>query len=190
MAAGTTLRGHRILAMAFIVPVIVIVAGVAGTAARVEVRGGTPDQMRTVEWAIDRFRVAGLTLPQLDVTYHGDPAGCAGNSGLYAVGHLDVCTGGKASSYARKTIVHELAHAWIDANVSAAGRSEFMRSRGLESWNDGGTPWGLRGSEQAAEVITWFVGPGLTPMLPDHPDPAQLAVPYQVLTGTAPPHLH
>jgi hypothetical protein len=62
-----------------------------------------------------------------------------------------------------------------------------MRVRGVQTWNDGDQPWGLRGYEQAAEVITWYIGPGLTPLLPDHPDPAALQQAYRVLTGMAPP---
>lgn len=180
--AKSAIRHHRILGPVLIAGGLGALVPSGLTSPLISVHGGTQDQVAIVDWAIGRFDAAGLTLPPLEVNFHVDPSGCLGNSGLYDAGHLDVCTSGQ-SSYARKTIVHELAHAWIDRNVPAALRSKFMRMRGTETWNDGDQPWGLRGYEQAAEVITWVVGPGLTPLLPDHPDPAAIEGAYRVLTG-------
>lgn len=189
MAAVETPRNHPIPGLSLIVCALMFLIPPNGTTDGISVRGGTGDQTRMVEWAVGRFRSAGLALPSLEVNFHADPSGCAGNSGLYRGGRLDVCTDDQGSPYARKAIVHELSHAWIDSNVSAASRDEFLRIRGLETWNDSDQPWGRRGYEQAAEVITWFVGPGLTPLLTDHPDPTELDMPYRVLTGMAPPDL-
>jgi hypothetical protein len=36
-------------------------------------------------------------------------------------------------------------------------------------------------------VITWFLGPGLTPLIPGHPEEAELDTGYRVLTGRFPP---
>jgi hypothetical protein len=147
----------------------------------------TSAQERIVRWAEGRFRLAGLALPPVEVYFHDDPAGCGGNSGYYIWGRLDLCAGEDDTPYVRGTIVHELSHAWLDLNVSVKTRSEFQRVRGLASWNDYRRPWGLRGCEQAAEVITWFLGPGLTPLIPGHPDEADLDAGYRVLTGRVPP---
>jgi hypothetical protein len=147
----------------------------------------TPAQEQIVRWAIGRFQSAGLTLPAVEVYFHDDPVRCRGNSGYYVWGRLDLCLGEKDTPYVRATIVHELAHAWLDLNVSDETRSKFQRVRGLTTWNDDRQPWGLRGCEQAAEVIAWFLGPGLTPLIPGHPDEADLDAGYRVLTGRLPP---
>lgn len=180
-------RNHRILGPVLIAGALGLLASPGLTSYMISVHGGTPGQVAMVDWAIGRFETAGLTLPPLEVSFHPAPSGCMGNSGLYDAGRLDVCTLDQEAAYARKTIVHELAHAWIEGNVPAASRARFMRLRGVQSWNDGDQPWGLRGYEQAAEVITWFIGPGLAPLLPDHPDPAALRQAYRALTGMAPP---
>jgi len=59
--------------------------------------------------------------------------------------------------------------------------------RGLRAWNSSADPWGLRGYEQAAEILAWGLGERiLTPTIPDN-DPERIAASYELLTGTSIP---
>jgi hypothetical protein len=88
---------------------------------------------------------------------------------------------------ARDTFLHELAHAWTEANLDPAAAAAFMRLRGLRSWNSPDVFWPERGFEQAAEVISWTLGERVrSPEIPDH-EPAAMLVAYRVLTASQPP---
>jgi hypothetical protein len=178
---------NRSVAGAVVLGALVLVGPPTQASPSFRLHEPTPIQEGIVGWAIGRFRSAGLELPSVEVYFHDGPEGCGGNSGYYVWGRLDLCTGEKDTPYVRGTIVHELSHAWLDLNVSDDTRSEFQRVRRLSTWNDHRQPWGLRGCEQAAEVIAWFLGPGLTPLIPGHPDEAELETGYRVLTGRFPP---
>jgi hypothetical protein len=148
--------------------------------------GASPKQRAIVEWALGRYERAGLELPRIDIAFHADPAGCRGNSGFYSPGRLDVCSTDDRD-YARKVVVHELAHAWAAANLTADDRERFLGQQGLEEWSSWDVPWGMRGFERAAEIITWGVGDrSMRPLLPDR-DPDHLEVAYRMLTGRAAP---
>lgn len=160
---------------------------VPASAGPITVEGATQAQRALVEWALGRYRRAGLELPPVDVHFHADPAGCGGNSGFYASGRLDMCVT-EITPYARNVIVHELAHAWSDRNLSAEERDRFLHFRHLTAWDSWDDPWAYRGTEQAAEIITWGVGDrAIPPLLEDDDDPEQLLAAYEVLTGGAPP---
>lgn len=146
----------------------------------------TPSQRALVEWAVHRYDLAGLELPPVDVTFHPDPAGCGGNSGTYAAGHLDVCVT-EPSEYARNVVVHELAHSWCEAHLSVEDQRRFLRLRGLTTWGSTSQPWAYRGAEQAAEIITWGVGDrAIPPLLEQDDEPGQLRRAFAVITGRSP----
>jgi len=76
-----------------------------------------------------------------------------------------------------------MSHIWLDENVSASTRAEFLKLRELASWNASGDPWELRGYEQGAEIIAWTIGERiLTPSIPDN-EPSEIASAYELLTG-------
>jgi len=148
----------------------------------------TQEQQALVDWAVERYDRAELRLPAFRVEFHADPTGCRGNSGYYEGGHLDICAWDHPKGYARKVVVHELAHAWSEANLSAETREAFMALRGLPTWNSHDEAWGMRGFEQAAEVITWGVMRGdVTPLVGESDAPEALGVAYGLLTGADPP---
>ena len=181
-----TLESVLVLALAALVS-----GGTSGWPAEDPVRlvGGTPFDHRLVDWALERYEAAGLELPPVEIHFHRDPAGCRGNSGFYDSGRLDVCSVDNTVAYSRKVVVHELAHAWSEAHLTAEDQGRFLNLRGLRSWNSREIPWGLRGSEQAAEVITWGVtaGVGVAVLMPGDDAPEQLRSAYELLTGRAPP---
>jgi hypothetical protein len=98
---------------------------------------------------------------------------------------VDLC-GIHTNELSRRTVLHEMAHAWVDAHVSAGLEERFLRLRQLETWNDHDAGWEERGSEHAAEIIEWALagqgGGTELPSIPDN-DPQQLAEAYRLLTG-------
>lgn len=152
------------------------------------ISGATAAEERTVDWAMRRFRVGGLEgLPPLEVVLHGSRTACDGYLGLFFAGRIDLCTEGLLEPYARKFALHEMAHAWIEANLPDEQLVRFLRIRGIATWNDQRLPWKERGAEQAAEIITWGLGEGeIAPMLPTPVDAETLASLYVLLTGRAP----
>lgn len=156
--------------------------------ARITITGGTHRELAIATWVLTRYRDAGLELPEVEIQFHPDPSGCRNNSGYYLKLHLDVCVGDQAETYARRVLVHELAHAWSEAHLTLADRTRFLRLRDLDSWNSGADPWALRGFEQASEVLTWGIGDRTTRiLLPDYDDPASIALAYEALTGLPAP---
>ena len=155
----TTHRIARPIATLVIVLVISTAAAMAGpqpAAAPGELRiptityvgDSTPEQRALVEWAADRFAMAGLSLPDVEVSF---PLTCGGKRGRHFVGQarIELC---KA---ARITAVHELAHAWDDAG-GVADRQGFMHRRGVDHWlvKEGRKPV-ESGGEQLAQIIAW-----------------------------------
>ena len=154
----------------------------------VVIHGGDTAQARSVEWALRRYRAAGLQgMPALDVYLHTPHEDCHGYLATFQEGRIDLCTGESSEPYARKIALHELAHAWAKANVDTDVRERFLQLRHLTAWNDFSLPWKERGTEQTAEIIAWALGEGeVTPLLPLPIDTDDLVEAYALLTGRAP----
>jgi hypothetical protein len=144
------------------------------------------------EWALERFDRAGLVLPPLRITFHDEPAGCGGHFGLYrsgAAAQVDICgfNWDRFVVTARKTILHELAHAWLGHESSAATRERFLELRGLTTWGDDRFPWEEQGSEQAAEIIAWALMDEEVELTRfRNTSPPALIEAYRNLTGSVP----
>ena len=116
----------------------------------VTVHGASPDQEQRVAAALDSFERAGLTLPSVAITFVDDAGRCRGNDGWFEPGppmELTVC------SDLAYVVTHELAHAWIEANLDGDEEAAYTEARGLEAWNDKGLDWHERGIEDAAFVM-------------------------------------
>lgn len=175
---------RRYWIVGFAAVVTVGFGGASAATAEVTVSARTQGEAAIADWAQAQFAAAGLELPTLEIVFHSDPSGCHDNSGLYRPFHVDLCVEEEFDAYARRALVHELGHAWVAANLTAEDRARFMKARGLSSWNSRDVAWGMRGFEQAAEVITWGVGARDTRiLLPDHDEPDSLAAAYETLTG-------
>jgi hypothetical protein len=147
--------------------------------------GGTPAQKVMARWAVERFTAGGMDLPSLEVRFHRTLTGCGGRMGSYRDGEAAIC-GTHVNSISRRTLLHEMAHAWVDANVSADLEARFLRLRQLETWNDHSVDWEERGTEHAAEIISWALdGQGTGTDRPSIPrrGPEELATAYALLTG-------
>jgi hypothetical protein len=146
---------------------------------------------RRVEWGLDRFRQAGLALPAMRITVHDNDAPCDGNSGLYLPNEpaeVHLCTPGTADSRpAKLTTLHELAHAWADSQLRTAERTAFLELRGLDVWYDARVPRHERGSEHAAEVVSWGLMDERIPIIRIYDAaPAQLSDAFMFLVHRSP----
>jgi len=151
----------------------------------VEVTGAT-EQLAMVRWAVERFEIAGLEPPVFEIAFHRGLSGCGGHLGFARQGQVDVCTT-LVDPIARRALLHEMGHIWLDQNLSDPERERFLEVRGLHAWNDSSDTWALRGYEQGAEIMAWALGERiLTPQIPDN-EPIQLARGFELLTGSAPP---
>jgi hypothetical protein len=151
----------------------------------VEVTGAT-DQLAMARWAVWRFEIAGLEPPVAEIAFYRGYSGCGGHLGLARQGEVDVCTT-LVDAIARRALLHEMGHIWLDQNLSEPERERFLEVRGLHAWNDSSDTWALRGYEQGAEIMAWALGERiLTPQIPDN-EPIQLARGFELLTGSAPP---
>jgi hypothetical protein len=150
--------------------------------------GATAAQERAVDWAFHRYGEAGLqNLPPMEIHLHRSHGDCIGGLGLYYAGRIDLCTKDSSQPYQRKFALHEMAHGWTQANIPNDVLRAFMQRQRVVAWNDRSIPWKERGTEQAAEIITWGLGEGeIAPLLPVVPDAATLTGLYEMLTGRTP----
>jgi hypothetical protein len=152
----------------------------------VSVQDADREQVRLVRWAVGRFEDAGLDVRDVEIHFHADASGCGGHLGYARDGRVDVCTI-LENEMARRNLLHEMGHTWIDQNVSRAKRDRFLKLRGLRTWNASTADWEYRGYEQGAEIMAWALGNRiLTAQIPDN-RPEQLGAGFELLTGVAPP---
>ena len=141
-----------------------------------------PAQRRLAEWAVARFERAGLDPPTVEIHFHRGSSGCGGHLGYAQIGRVDVCTV-LVNEMARRNLLHEMGHIWIDQNVSQMVREGFLGLRHLSTWNASTADWDERGYEQGAEIMAWALGTRLlTAQIPGN-DPGQLEAGFDLLTG-------
>lgn len=124
----------------------------------------TDEQQALVDWAIRRFALAGLELPQVTVRFDPSRELCGWAEGLYrhspASGAVvTICAPDTdtfaAKLQARRTLLHEFAHAWDLANLSGEDRLELSRILGTEEWLAEDAAWTDRGAERFAETFVF-----------------------------------
>jgi hypothetical protein len=167
----------------------------ADTAAtQIVVWNGTDNRQprQVVDWVVGRFHLAGLQAPEAEIRFHPfNPAfeECAGFPGFYTFddpGHrIDICAVGERSR--RRTLLHELAHAWTYEHLDETERNAFLADQGLEVWNDADVPWEERGAEHAATLIAVGLDLHCDPRdMIDEDDLGSLAAAFEDLTGARP----
>lgn len=127
---------------------------------------GSPsaDEQALVDWAVDRFAQAGLDLPELAVSFDPTRKGCDNAEGLYrsepgTMPVVVVCAPDAdtfaAKLRARRTLLHEFAHAWDLAYLSDRDREELALILGVGSWYAEDAAWDQRGAERLAEAFVY-----------------------------------
>ena len=124
----------------------------------------TTRQQELVDWAIGRFALAGLELPEMTIRFDPSRGLCGGADGLYRHApdegaSVTICTR-EGNSFAaeletRRTLLHEFGHAWDFANLTSEDRGELSRTLGASEWWSKDVPWGERGAERFAETFVF-----------------------------------
>ena len=117
-----------------------------------------PSWRSRVEWALERFAMAGLPLPPIEITVHRHTRLCDGNSGLFRPGppvEVHVCSIGDADTRAAPDHPARAGPRVGRAYLEPERRSTFLDLRGLEAWVDPDVPAHEWGAEHAAEVVSW-----------------------------------
>ena len=144
-----------------------------------------------LQWAISRFVGAELDLPAVNVAFHDEIGACAGHPGLYRdqpSPQIDICGFANISTAAKRTTLHELAHAWAHENLTDDDIDKFLRMRRLDTWAGPDAPWELRGSEHAAEIISWALfDRELDLVTIPNADMEAIEASYRLLTGKSLP---
>ncbi|MGI9607589.1 MAG: hypothetical protein ACR2P0_15785 [Acidimicrobiales bacterium] len=102
-------------------------------------------------WGRGQYAAEGLTLPEIQLVVLPSLSECNGRVGRYDERNNEL----RLCRIDDETMLHELAHAWIDHNMSDADRAAFVELRGVAEWNDRSLEWEERGAEQAAEILVW-----------------------------------
>ncbi len=110
----------------------------------------TTEQQELIDFAYARYARAGLVLPDVSISFSHDDSHCFGYGGVYLPEEMSV----RICRPSKTTMIHELAHAWVETVLAESDRQAFLDLRDLETWR-GGDEWAQRGAEQAAEIITW-----------------------------------
>lgn len=127
----------------------------------VEVYNGTSASNEYVRWGLERFAVAGMTLPKVDsVTFVTQQSECPlGRPGYSRYddsgGDIFLCFQADQAdaSGVEQTLLHELAHVWMRQNIEHSTEQAFMKLVGVSRWEDPNDDWDQRGVEQAANTM-------------------------------------
>lgn len=147
-----------------------------------------------VSWAVGQFQSAGLELPSVEISFSTNSADCNGEQGVYrlrsgehsivvCVPHLD----GAAFDHRRKrTLLHELAHAWDHTTLTSTDRRDLQQRFDSDDWYATDRPWKERPVEQLAETLTWgLLGQPSRPLLIDRACQRTHAD-FRIVTGRSP----
>jgi len=145
-----------------------------------------------IAWAAGRFELAGLTLPMVEVSFSADEADCGGHEGLYrrrdGAHFVTVCTPDDhptADDYRRRTLIHELAHAWDQSSLTSADRDGLLPVLDVEGWYEADA-WGERGIERLAETFVFGLLDEPRRVLLIAADCADVYADFVGITGSAP----
>jgi len=148
------------------------------------------------EWTQALFSAAGFEFPEVAVEFHRNEEACGGVRGRAYLADGDLATivvcavhenPAVEETWRKRTLLHELAHAWIDQNVTAESVSAFTELRGLEEWSSREVNWENRATEHAAEILMWGLQDGdyNIDFRIDGNSCDELSAGYEILTGIA-----
>ena len=123
----------------------------------------TPDQQDAIDWATSRLEMVGLQVPETDIRFYPTAESCGHHDGLYQQidgRHvLSICVRDGDSAhitmFRRRTVAHELVHAWEHENLDDHDREELMALLDTDVWYSADVEWKDRGGERLAETIVW-----------------------------------
>ena len=151
-------------------------------------------ERNAVRWAVGQFESAGLELGSVEISFSTDSADCNGEQGVYRLSSgqhsVVVCVpdleGAAIDHRRRRTLLHELAHAWDHMTLTEADRRDLRQRFGSDDWYAPDRPWEERPVEQLAETLTWgLLGQSRRPLLIDRACD-QVHADFRAVTGRGP----
>jgi hypothetical protein len=124
----------------------------------------TAPEQEVVAVSTSLFRDAGLDFSsEIVPSFHDTTEDCGDNLGLSTIennaSRVRVCWSHENEGIEQRlqlqALVHEMAHAWTDQNLDDAIRQAFVVLTGSDTWNRRSSDWQERGTERAADLITW-----------------------------------
>ena len=178
----------------------------------VAVYNGTPSLNEALRWGFGRFELAGLVVPPIgSATFTVQSEMCEEIRGRYRPTdrgiELELCMDDRTACWedpdadpdtcaghcpehvpgVLAIVLHEIAHAWLDANVDTIDVDRFLAHVDLDTWRDRDLPWDENGLEHAADTIAWGLMDRDIEMLRiGQPTPEELTEGFRILTGTDP----
>lgn len=148
------------------------------------------------EWMQDTFATAGFEQPAVNIEFFDNDEPCNGVRGQTRYvdegpAHVTVCATHVnpevQEQWRQRTLLHEMAHAWINENVSTKGMEAFTELRGLETWSSRDFAWELRATEHAAEILMWGIQDGdyNVDFRIDGTSCGELSAGFELLTGAS-----
>ena len=110
-----------------------------------------PARSAEAQDVIARFADVGLELPTVTIEFHDSTTPCNGHDGF--IRYVEPAPVISICSDLAYVVPHELAHAWVDANLSDAAKVDYVERWDLASWDGANDDWNDRGTEDAAFVI-------------------------------------
>jgi hypothetical protein len=146
------------------------------------------------EWTQGLFTTAGFGAPAAVIEFLDSEEGCGGARGRAWLSDTGTATIAVCathdnpeveSTWRQRTLLHEIAHAWVDQNVTAENLDAFTQLRGLEVWSSRDAKWEERATEHAAEIFMWGIQDGdyAIDFRIDNTTCSELAAGYELLTG-------
>ncbi len=170
--------------------------------ATITVYNGTPNLTRLLAWGLGRFEAAGLTPPTIaSATFTLYSEYCDDMRAWYRPtdegADLGFCFDEdyacwdesciSFTPFGRRLMLHELAHAWMDATLDEPARRRYTDYAGLAVWNSKSVTWREQAWEHAAETITWgLMDRDINALQIGYLGPEQLSEGFRLLTGTDP----
>ncbi len=144
-------------------------------------------------WTQNLFTAAGFEPPAVTVEFFESDERCGGARGRAWLDQAKIAICATHSNpdvqlqWRQRTLLHELAHAWIDENVSPADLAAFTELRGLETWSPRDVAWEERATEHAAEIFMWGIQGGdyTVDFSIDGTSCPELSEGYELLSGVA-----
>lgn len=169
---------------------------------RVVIYNGSVGMVRFVRWGLERFEASVLPMPKIgSVTFLTNETKCRGLSGFYSAENggakitlchrvADVCEDTLCRTWARgprTTLLHELAHAWMNEYIDEHTRTSFLRFEGVPRWSDPTDPWEDRGMERAANTIAhWLMHESGSARISDQLACRHVRGGFRIITGIEP----
>ena len=145
-------------------------------------------------WMQDLFTAAGFETPAATIEFFETDEGCGGARGRAwfdntGTATIAICATHDnpevETAWRQRTLLHEMAHAWIDQNVGDENIEAFTELRGLETWSSRDANWEERATEHAAEIFMWGIQGGEynVDFRIDGTSCPELEAGYELLTG-------